>query len=167
VVGGPGSGQVGEYFWASVVSGGLGPWNLGDDRPWCITGRGQGPRGGEFEYRFAIEFPLSDLPAGATIVRAVLSISALITAPTQSLYGYAGDGSISVADAVAGGPFVGFDAPVAGHQTVDVTSLVTPAGVTAGWAGFLQARVEAPGATWACLASGADYPRLTVEYKLP
>jgi hypothetical protein len=173
VIGGPGSGQAGAYFWASVVGGGLGPWNISAGTT-CYTGRIHYGASGEDEYRFALEFPLSDLPAGATIVRAQLSVSAQNTAPTQRLYGYAGDGSITISDATPGGflglvrrPFVGFDAPAPGYQTVDVTSLVTTAMVTAGWAGFLQARFEDPGATWACRATDPEYPRLTIDYKLP
>jgi hypothetical protein len=174
VVGGPGSGQAGAYFYATVVSGGTGPWSVSDDLS-CRTGRALGPpRGTEYEYRFALEFPLSDLPAGATIVRAQLSISAQIAAPTQRLYGYAGDGSITVSDATPGGPlglvrrpFIGFDAPAPGYQTVDVTSLVSASMVTAGWAGFMQARFDSPGATWACRATDPGYPRLTIEYMQP
>jgi hypothetical protein len=165
VVGGPGSGQVGEAFWAGVGASGPGPWNISDGI--CRTGRINYGASGIDEYRFALEFPLSGLPSGATIVRAVLSVSAMTTAPSQGIYGYLGDGSISVADAIANGGGVWFEAPVLGYQTVDVTDLVTPAVVTAGWAGFLQARATYPAAEWACRVTDPEYPRLRIDYRLP
>jgi hypothetical protein len=165
VVGGPGSGQVGEAFWAGVGAGGPGPWNISDGI--CRTGRFNYGASGIDEYRFALEFPLSGLPTGSTIVRAVLSVSAITVSPSQGIYGYPGNGIISVADAIAGGGGVWFEAPVPGYQSVDVTALVTPAMVTAGWAGFLQARSAYPDATWACRATEPDYPRLTIDYKRP
>jgi hypothetical protein len=165
VIGGPGSDQVGEPFWASLQPGGLGPWNIGSGM--CYTGRIDYGASGIDEYRFALEFPLSDLPAGSSIVRARLSVNAESTAPSQGIYGYPGNGSISVADAIMTGPGVWFDAPVTGYHTVDVTAAVTPAVVTAGWAGFLQARSAAPAATWSCRAADAAYPRLTIDYRRP
>lgn len=165
VIGGPGSGQVGEAFWAGVGAGGPGPWNISDGI--CRTGRIDYGASGIDEYRFATEFPLSGLPSGATIVRALLSVSALTTAPSQGIYGYLGNGSISVADAIATGGGVWFEAPVMGYQTVDVTDLVTPAVVSAGWAGFLQARGTYPAARWACRATDPEYPSLRIDYRLP
>lgn len=165
VIGGPGSGQVGEAFGAGVGAGGPGPWSISSGT--CRTGWINYGASGIDEYRFAMEFPLSGLPSGATIVRAVLSVSALTTAPSQGIYGYLGNGSISVADAIATGGGVWFEAPVIGYQTVDVTALVTPAVVTAGWAGFLQARGTYPDARWACRATDPEYPSLRIDYRLP
>jgi hypothetical protein len=95
-------------------------------------------------------------------------VSAMTTAPSQGIYGYVGNGSISVADAaIAGGGGVWFEAPVTGYQQVDVTALVTPAVVTAGWAGFLQSRGTYPAASWACRATDPEYPTLTIDYQVP
>jgi hypothetical protein len=165
VIGGPGSGQVGEALWASLQTGGLGPWNTSSGT--CRTGRINYGASGIDEYRFAVEFPLSELPPGSTIVRVVLSVSALTTAPSQGVYTYPGNGSIGAADATVGGPAIWFEAPVTGYQSVDMTALVTPAMVNAGWAGFLQARSTYPSANWACRATDADPPLLTIDYKLP
>lgn len=165
VIGGPGSGQVGEAFWAGVGAGGPGPWNISSGV--CRTGRIDYGASGIDEYRFALEFPLSGLPAGSSIVRAMLSVSAMTTAPSQGIYGYAGNGSISAADAVAGGGGIWFEALVPGYQQVDVTALVTPAMTTAGWAGFLQARGAYPDASWACRATDPEYPTLTIDYRVP
>jgi hypothetical protein len=148
---------------AGVGAGGLGPWSTSNGE--CFTGRINYGASGVDEERFAVEFPLSDLPAGSTIVRVVLSISALTTAPTQSLYSYPGNGSISAPDATAGGPTLEFDAPVAGYRTVDVSSLVTPAMVAAGWAGFLQTRGDNLTAMWACRATDPEYPVLRIDYR--
>ncbi len=163
VIGGPGSGQIGKMFWTAF--GGAGTWNASDSA--CYTGQINYGASGIDVYRFAIEFPLSALPPGSTILRAVLSISASTAAPTQNLHGYPGDGNIGVADATVGGPSIGFEAAAPGYQTVDVSSLVTPAMVAAGWAGFLQTRGDPPGVTWACRATDADYPKLTIDYQQP
>ena len=164
VIGGPGSGQVAGAFWA-VVGANVGPWGVSDGA--CSTGRVNYGASGTEEYRFALEFPLADLPAGATVLGAELSVSAESAAPTQNLSGYPANGSISPADATPVGPFITFEAPAPGYQTVDVSSLLTPAMVTGGWVGLLQARGGAGGHQWGCRPADAQFPTLTIEYKVP
>jgi hypothetical protein len=165
VIGGIGSGQLAGPFWA-VVGSGVGPFNISSGV--CATGQVNYGASGTEEYRFALEFPLTGLPAGAAIVEAKLSVRAMFAAPLQNLYGYVANGSISTADATPSGTAITFDAPAPGYQTVDVSSLVTPAMASAGWAGFLQAREGlAGGQRWDCRATDADYPKLTIRYKIP
>ena len=108
-----------------------------------------------------------NLPAGATILSAKLSMSAAFASPTQYLYGYTGNGSISLADATPTGSPIVHQAPAAGYQTVDVLGLLTPVMVAGGWAGFLQTREDWSAGQWACRASDAAYPKLTIEYRQP
>lgn len=125
-------------------------------------------------FRTALEFPLDDLPAGATIVSASLGLAAaegvLAGFVQHAIYGYAGDGSITAADVeVTGTPVLFTPSAPAVRETHDVTSLMTPAMVSAGWAGFsLRAEPTPANNTddFACPSEGV-YPILTITYDLP
>jgi hypothetical protein len=126
--------------------------------------------GGGFyaENRFAMEFPLAALPTNATVTSASLSIRNILPPAQASLFGYAGDGSIGVADIqVTGTPVVITNATTA-REFHDVTSLLTASVISSGWAGF-SAREEplATGdslAVWECRQTSSEFPILTINF---
>jgi hypothetical protein len=165
VVGNQGAdGEVGGGFFS--VSG-SGVWMV---NPTCHTGHSED----EFlsvDFRFALEFPLTGLPADATITSATLSLhtGAHQDASQTAVYGYAGDGSVQPADvAVTGTPVLFTPTTSNAREDHDVTTLLTPDVVTAGWAGF-SLRQEPLGTTfagWTC-PDGELFPVLTVNYTTP
>jgi hypothetical protein len=123
------------------------------------------------EARTALEFPLTGLPADATITSATLSLSHSVgsASDTIAIYGYAGDGTHDAGDVLVAGTPIVFSsaAPVIDHH--DVTALLTPAVVAAGWAGF-SLRAEPPILTDLGSAHAFEcpqmlhFPVLTIEY---
>lgn len=161
-------GEIGDSF--STVDGG----------PWLWNGMCDGDVGtlfdsriGWIESRTALEFPITTLPAGATITGATLTLSHAWGngLDTIAIYGYAGDGTIDAADMVVTGPSVTFPAgttPII--EDHDVTALLTPGVVAAGWAGF-SLRAEPPnfvepgsGHSFEC-PTNLHFPILTIEYE--
>lgn len=150
-----------------------------NDGPWRWDGTCYGDVGTAFftdqgwwvEARTALEFPITGLPAGATITGATLSLSHSVgsASDTIAIYGYAGDGTIDAGDVVVAGTPIVFSsaAPVIDHH--DVTALLTPAVLAAGWAGF-SLRAEPPVLTDLGSAHVFECPRmlhfpvLTIEY---
>ena len=161
VIGGPASGQVGGTFYSSDNGSN---WTVGSDA--CRTDYFASSR-----ERMAMEFPLSGLPAGASVTKAMLGILHWSgTTLGHSLYGYGGNGTIEIADIKVGGTPVLFNpsAPIS-VTTVDVTNLVTPTVVASGWAG-LAMRKDVDNINydyWDCLASDSMPPTLTVDYLAP
>jgi hypothetical protein len=132
----------------------------------CFTGTWFPPQA---EGRFALEVPLAGLPAGATITGATLRLQ--VNPPPfgleqQAMYGYAGDGVIQATDVQVSGTPMFFTPDVFPHE-FDVTTVLAPAMVSAGWAGFsiredpLQPLAQG-GASWRCGESV-----LTITYDLP
>jgi hypothetical protein len=136
----------------------------------CYTGHVDDPDL-PLDFRFALEFSLTGLPADATVTSATLSLHtpAANDASQTAVYGYAGDGSVQTADAAVGGASVVFT-PQNSNDRVnyDVTALLTPGVVAAGWAGF-SVRQEPLGGTFAIWSCPADvlFPVLTVNYTTP
>jgi hypothetical protein len=134
----------------------------------CATG---GPFLGADELRFAVEFPLSGLPANASITGATLSVRNSFGAFSHqtALYGYPGDGSITAADVQVGGTPILFTPATATREDHDVTTLMTAGMVSVGWAGF-SFRQDPLGTAgpefWDC-PNNAAYPILTIAYDLP
>jgi hypothetical protein len=158
---GPGPG--GGFFSVS----GSGVWMV---NPTCYTGHTED----EFlsaDYRFALEFPVTGLPADATITSATLALHTAVPseAGQTAIYGYAGNGSMEPADvAVSGTPVLFTPTNSNDRESHDVTALFTPDVVTAGWAGF-SVRQEPLGTTftnWTC-PDGELFPVLTVNYTTP
>ncbi len=151
-------GEVGQGF-ANVLGTG---W---DPLPTCRAGN-------DFftAYRFALEFPLDALPDDATITGATLAIRAL-TGPQSgqtAALGYAGDGTVSADDILVTGTPILITPGTALRETYDVSSLMSPAMIESGWAGFSFRHAPLVGTigTWDC-PDAADFPILTVEYALP
>jgi hypothetical protein len=123
------------------------------------------------EARTALEFPITGLPAEATITSATLSLSHAYGNETETLaiYGYAGDGTIDAADVVVTGTPVTFASATPVVENHDVTAFITPDVIAAGWAGF-SIRAEPPifegtGSAHAIeCPSMLHYPILTIEY---
>ena len=150
---------------AGFVSQNGGAWFSGP----CATGFTPFPVGG-LEHRFALEFPLTALPADATITGATLSLrtSAPEGAGDTAIYGYAGDGEITDDDVQVSGIPVPITPTTAGREDHDVTALLTPEVLAAGWAGF-SLRQEPLGTAfggWSCPEESL-YPILTITYSLP
>jgi hypothetical protein len=123
------------------------------------------------DYRFALEFPLTSLPADATITGATLAIrtSQPDGANQTAIHGYAGDGSITSGDVEVTGSSVLHTPTTSAREDVDVTTLLTPDVVTAGWVGFSvrqEPMVPFESALWDCPNEDL-YPILTIEYSLP
>ena len=123
------------------------------------------------EARTALEFPLTELPADATITSATLSLSHAVgsASDTIALYGYAGDGTRDPGDVLVAGTPIVFSSAAPVIDQHDVTALLTPAVVAAGWAGF-SLRAEPPIFTdlgsahaFEC-PSNLHFPVLTIEY---
>lgn len=89
-----------------------------------------------YDQRMAIEFPLDDLPPGATVTSATLSIADVGFVGAFQLRGYAGDGAIAGADMTVGGSHLTITPPSLVLETYDVTTLMTGAMISSGWAGF-------------------------------
>ena len=122
------------------------------------------------EYRFALEFPLDALPDDATITGATLAIRAATGAQSgqTAVRGYAGDGTVLADDVLVGGALVLITPATDLRETYDVGSLMSPAMIASGWAGFSFRHDPLVGAigTWDC-PTAADFPILTIEYSLP
>jgi hypothetical protein len=163
-------GEVGGGF---VSSDGGTTWVASGQPAFCNTG--VGPTGEQF--RFALEFPLDDLPASATVTSATLSLrqnSSSFGIHPQAIYGYPGGGSVGVADATVSGLPVAFTSTTtASREDHDVTALLTPGVVIAGWAGFsLRQEPVAQMFTfsgWDCPANlfSSLFPIMTITYDLP
>ena len=90
-------------------------------------------------YRFAVEFNVGSLPAGATIASAVLHLStpSPALASISVLAGFLGDGRVTAPDIIGGKDLQSFQMPPSGEHTIDVTSFVKPLHeADAGWVGF-------------------------------
>jgi hypothetical protein len=88
----------------------------------------------------ALEFSLASVPAGASVVSATLTMTDADGDSPDPLriYGYPGNGSVTAADHdQAPGTPVAYTPTGTGPETHDVSSLVGPAALSAGWAGFL------------------------------
>ena len=86
-----------------------------------------------------------------------------------AIYGYAGNGSMEPGDATPTGSPVFFTPTTSDDREVhDVTALVTPGVVAAGWAGFSvhQEPLRTTYAAWSC-PDATLYPVLTVNYTTP
>ena len=106
-----------------------------------------------------------------TVTSATLSLhtSAHDVAYQTAVYGYAGNGSIEPGDATPTGTPVFFTPTTSDDREVhDVTALVTPGVVAAGWAGFSvhQEPLRTTYAAWSC-PDATLYPVLTVNYTTP
>jgi hypothetical protein len=155
------TGQVSDSF--ETTDGGT-TWVVLGLPGYCRSGTGAAST-----LSFNLEFPLTGLPTGATITGATLALRSSSTQgfALHAIYGYAGDGSITALDAaVSGSPVTFTPTTTASREDHDVTSLMTAAMVTAGWAGF-AVRQEPPEAatftSWDCINT-ALYPILTIEY---
>jgi hypothetical protein len=156
-VGGAAGGGGGSF----VVGDGLADGEIGGGRVASVTWSGTAwpePAAGDFapypfcqdvefvvnsdsgsERRLVLEFPLAELPAGATITSATLGMQNATRADAGSflVWGFAGNGTIDNADAVAGATSLPFPAiPLGGTADWDVTSLMSAGMVASGWAGF-------------------------------
>ncbi len=128
------------------------------------------------ELRMVSEFPLAGLPAGATITDASLALRDVsFTAGNEFLAGgFAGNGVVEAADAAAAGTPLAFTPTTNDYEDWNVTSLMTPAAVSAGWIGFVLAPAfdrsdeDAPNNAhrFRCFDQGA-FPILTIQYDLP
>ena len=128
------------------------------------VGYDSGPRGGT-EYRYAFEFDLAGLPAGASIDSAALTLRTGrpdFSGQTR-LSGYLGNGAISLADMSAGGAVLTFTPVDSLTHAYDVSSFVQGAfGPGQSWIGFnlrqWPLRTTSVGfGTW-------NAPVLTVQY---
>lgn len=160
-------GEIGDGF--SSINGG----------PWQWNGMCDGDVGTAFfidqgwwvEARMVLEFPIIGLPAEATITSATLSLSHAVgsASDTIAIYGYPGDGTTDAGDVVVTGTPILFSSAARIIDHHDVTALLTPAVLAAGWAGF-SLRAEPPIFTdlgsahaFEC-PSMLHYPILTIEY---
>lgn len=152
-------GEVGGGFVSSIG----GPWTTLFG---CATG--YFAHNTDDEGRFALEFPLSVLPAGATITSASLALrtSRSDLAGQTAIYGYAGDGTISAADVTVTGTPVLFTATTdSSRESHVVTGLLTAGVIQSGWAGFSlrQEPLGPDGTFWDC-PNSFRYPILTIQY---
>jgi hypothetical protein len=122
------------------------------------------------EYRFALEFPLSALPDGATVTDVVLGLYG----PTGFLeiHGYAGDGLITSADVDVAGPVSGVFNKDEVADRIGVESLLTPEMWASGWAGFSIRQVGAgadlsPVASYACPDDAIRGPMFRIFWIVP
>jgi hypothetical protein len=165
--GGGADGEIGGTF--SSIGG----------APWEFDGVCYGDVGTAFfeyfdafiEARTAFEFPVTGLPEGAAITSASLSLfhNTGSASETLAIYGYVGDGTISADDMVVTGTPVIFTSEVYVYEDHDVTAMLTPEVISAGWAGF-SLRAEPPIFEGTGSAHGFNcptmlfYPILTINY---
>jgi hypothetical protein len=137
--------------------------------------------GQDVEFRTVWEFPLPALPAGALITDATLAVNGRsVNDPASiAIYGYAGDGATTTADATVTGSSTLVTPPASGAVVAvdyDVTDLVTPAMFTAGWAGFSLRLSDlgdgTNGSIFQCPTDFPDQPNelgpvLTITYTTP
>jgi hypothetical protein len=124
------------------------------------------------EGRTSLEFPISALPAAATITSATLSLSHSggNASETIAIYGYAGNGTIDPDDMVVTGTPIVFSSAAPVVDDHDVTTMLTPEVISAGWFGF-SIRAEPPVFTDLGSAHSFEcpehlhYPVLTIEYE--
>jgi hypothetical protein len=91
-----------------------------------------------FDTRIVWEFPLDELPTGATITSAILTVQSS-GGPTGGLLvsGFAGNGAIDLSDGAGGGSSIPFPGvPFSTNAAWDVTSQMSAAMAASGWAGF-------------------------------
>lgn len=165
-------GEIAGQFSTTVGSG---SWN---EDPSCDGVVYENVAAFDTETRTAYEFPLAGLPANATITSVTLSLDGRAVGARQvEIYGYAGDGAITQADILVSGTPVVIDAEGSivfdGYDAHDVTSLVTAAAVTAGWAGFSLRLAVVDGTTGGNVYGCPDddgnglTPLLSIQYDLP
>lgn len=167
---GDGDGEVGVGMRRLIAPGSTENWF--QDGHGCWTGSQAEPVG-YFDYRFALEFPLDELPDDATVTGATLALRAVTPAVAEQtgIYGYAGDGAITAADMDVTGTPVLFTPTTSLRETHEVTALLTADVIAAGWAGFSLRQEPLRDdprrvATWEC--PGTDFfPILTIEYSVP
>jgi hypothetical protein len=119
--------------WPEPVAGDFAPYAFCQDVEFFVNGDSG------FERRLVLEFPLAELPAGATITSATLGMMNATASSTGGFLvsGFAGNGAIDNADGVAGATSLPFPAmPLGGTGDWDVTSQMSAAMVASGWAGF-------------------------------
>jgi hypothetical protein len=114
---------------------------------------------------------LATLPAGATIISATLSLrDADGDQPDPiNIVGYAGDGMVTAAD-VQAGTSISYVPTTTGYQSHDVTALIAPPALAAGWAGFLLTAETETFATVHHLfdcPDDAQFPILIITFALP
>jgi hypothetical protein len=120
--------------WPEPVAGDFAPHAFCQDTEFQISGDTG------FDRRLVLEFPLAELPAGATVTSATLGMESALASATGTLVvsGFAGNGTIDNADGVSGATSLQFPAiPSGAAVDWDVTSQVSAAMVTSGWAGFV------------------------------
>jgi hypothetical protein len=156
-------GEVGGAFFTITGSG---VW-MSNPGGACTTGHVEDP---DFplDLRFALEFPLSGLPADATVTSATLSLhtTAHQDAGQTAIYGYAGNGTMETADVeVTGTPVLFTPTSSNDREDHDVTAVLTPG---AAWAGFSvrQEPMLTTFANWSC-PTDTLFPVLTVNYTTP
>jgi hypothetical protein len=167
---GPGDGEIGGGF--SSDDGGA-SWGASLD---CETAYAElSPGVADTEWRFAVEFPLAELPDGATIEFVELYLRDRLGAQSPgseqvAIYTYPGDGSVAAADVqVSGAPYLSaFVAP--DEEVLFADSLPAPV-LAAGWAGF-SVRLDplvVTSTTWACPGSPSTdlAPMLLIGYSMP
>ena len=131
-----------------------------------------GREGAGGERRWAVEFNLAPLPAGATITAASITLRTATPAAVKQtqLNGYAGDGQITQADMIAGSEVLTFTPATFSNVNYDITTFVTglysPAQT---WIGFnlRQAPLETTGSGFGDSWNGPDNfpaPSLNVTY---
>jgi hypothetical protein len=159
--------------WPDPAGSDFAPATCGDVE-WTGGGLNGDPElGGEI--RMVLEFPLVGLPAGATITGVTLSLRDVAFGAGDEFLtrGFGGNGTPEAADAVAAGtPLVFAPTTTADYEDWDVTTLMTPAMVSAGWAGFVLAPdfdrsdLDAP-SNFHRFRCFDVFPILTIEYDLP
>ncbi len=156
----------------------------------AATGEDTGPQDGVFDqfvpfnlgsvnnngwtsFRTAFEFDLSGIPAGATIVSAqlIMDLSNFDGTRTIELHGYAGDGTVQLADLARNGSLAKVNVDASGTQrfTLDVTSFV--GGLAASsqkFAGFNVREEPANDVNYGVMnlegVAQGYFPRLSVEF---
>ena len=124
----------------------------------------------EIEHRWAMEFNVSSLPAGAVVQSASLRLrSDLGTQAGQTLIsGYLGDGTITFADMRGGTPVLTFTPVDAQGHAYNVTGFVRGAlGSAASWIGFnlRQSPVVSQFGGWDNPTESSP-PLLTIQYSM-
>lgn len=127
------------------------------------------------ERSWAMEFNLSSLPSGAVINSVILRLRASTGSDVgqSGLSGYSGNGSMSLADMIAGSLLSTFTPANASIFGVDVSPFVTDlVGLNVDWAGFnlRQTPLEAVGSGFGRLWNGPENfpaPSLVIDYTAP